>query len=262
MRLASSTVALVTLVVAACAPHRVATRIDPAAGAESAPDPASGSVDAGQGASLPALDQYGAYLRKTHSAAGRPLVRNTGTTVERSNPELSVALAFVAAVPSSGGHVDVARAYRRAGVMDKAHEHLGLAVKLDGGNASAYDELARIWRDWRLPAMALPDAHRAVYYAPWSPEAHNTLGTVFHALGFAQFARGEYYRTLALDPQAAYALNNLCALDLVVGDPFSAARRCAEAARLDPALSAATRNLEQARALIRTLSAETPDGER
>ena len=41
----------------------------------------------------------------------------------------------------------------------------------------------RVWRDWGLPALALGDAHRAIYYAPQSASARNTYGTVMQALG-------------------------------------------------------------------------------
>jgi tetratricopeptide (TPR) repeat protein len=43
-----------------------------------------------------------------------------------------------------------------------------------------------MWRDGGFPDRALADAHRALYYAPSSASAHNTLGTVFQALGPAQ----------------------------------------------------------------------------
>ena len=50
------------------------------------------------------------------------------------------------------------------------------------------------------------DAHRAVYYAPQSAAAHNTLGTIMQALGQDEAARSAYELASALDPKAAYAV--------------------------------------------------------
>jgi Tfp pilus assembly protein PilF len=180
--------------------------------------------------------------------------------VETVDPELGAALAAVAVVPCAATHLRLAEAYRTARILDQAHEHLTLTVQMDPANARAYDGLARIWRDWGLPHLALPDAHRAVYNAPSSPEAHNTFGTVLHALGLRREARAEYEKALELAPRAAYALNNLCALDLADGSAAAAARRCEEALRLDPGLSVAFRNLEQARAILRADILEAADG--
>jgi Flp pilus assembly protein TadD len=83
---------------------------------------------------------------------------------------------------------------------------------LNPRSAAAFDELARIWRDAGVPNLALPDATRAVYFAPTSAEAHNTLGTVLAMLGQLELARREFGRALALDPGAEYARTNLCRL--------------------------------------------------
>lgn len=209
---------------------------------------------------VPPLDAYIAHVREM-SWKARPTMVKTGlATVESSNPRLALALAALAVFPSAQRHIEASDAYRRVGVMDKAHEQLSLAVKLDSRNARAYDGLARIWRDWGFPNMGLPDAYRAVFYAPNSPEAHNTLGTILQALGEMPAARAEYEHALALNPRAAYAMNNLGTLDLVAGEPLSAARRCEEALRLDSTLRVAARNLQQAQAVIRAAAVEVPDG--
>ena len=83
-------------------------------------------------------------------------------------------------------------------------------MRFDPADASSHEALARIWRDWGTPHLGLGDAYRAVHYAPDSPSAANTLGTVLQALGYAEEARDWYRRALALDPNAWYALNNLC----------------------------------------------------
>ena len=61
--------------------------------------------------------------------------------------------------------------------------------------------------------LGLGDAYRAVYYAPGSAAAHNTLGTLLAASGRWAAARVEFGRALALDPSAAYAAHNLVAVD-------------------------------------------------
>jgi Flp pilus assembly protein TadD len=103
--------------------------------------------------------------------------------------------------------------------------------------------------------LALADAHRAVYYAPSSAVAHNTLGTVFQALGYRREARQEYQRALQIDPAATYALNNLCYGWILDRDPARAVDACQSALNLDPRLAAAHNNLGLAYAALGDLEA-------
>jgi Flp pilus assembly protein TadD len=89
----------------------------------------------------------------------------------------------------------------------------------------------------------LSDAHRAVFYAPLSAATHNTLGTVFQALGRHGEARQQYERAIALDPTAAYALNNLCYASILEHQPVKAVKACQAAIALEPTLRVARNNL-------------------
>ena len=109
--------------------------------------------------------------------------------------------------------------------------------------------IARLWRDSGLPQLAVSDAHRAVFFAPDSPVVHNTLGTIFQALGRRALARSEYERALQLDGAAAYALNNLCYGWVLEGRVAKAIAACEHALRIDPALTAARNNLGLAHAV-------------
>ena len=131
-------------------------------------------------------------------------------TIESTDSQLAGALLEAAVLPSAAAYRHVAREYRRVGVLDQAHEYFGRAVKLEPTDAVSYEGLARIWRDWGTPALGLADAYRAVHYAPESPSAANTLGTLLQALGYVAESKEWYGRALALDPHAWYALNNLC----------------------------------------------------
>jgi tetratricopeptide (TPR) repeat protein len=131
-------------------------------------------------------------------------------TVESTNPQLSAALLEAAVSPRAASFRRVGIEYRRVGVLDQAHDYFTRAVKLDPADAASHEALARIWRDWGTPQMGLADAYRAVHYAPDSPSAANTLGTMLQALGYVADAKAWYGRALALDPTAWYALNNLC----------------------------------------------------
>jgi len=82
-----------------------------------------------------------------------------------------------------------------------------------------------------------------VYFAPSSPEARNTLGTVLQALGHRRMAQQEYERALSLNPSATYALNNLCYASMLDGDTRSALNFCRRAIDADPSLAAAHNNL-------------------
>lgn len=164
-------------------------------------------------------------------------------TVETSDPTLSAALVKLSIAQTPEAHRIVADRYRELGILDMAHDHFLRASQLDRFDAAAYEGLARIWRDWGFPQLGLADASRAVYHAPSSASAHNTLGTVLAALGHDGEARREYERAVQLDPRAAYALNNLCYLSFLKGDAAKALAECEAALAVDPALMAARETL-------------------
>jgi Flp pilus assembly protein TadD len=164
-------------------------------------------------------------------------------TVETSDPALSAALLMLSSTATPEAHLIVAERYRELGILDMAHDHFLTAAQLDRADAAAYEGLARIWRDWGFPQLGVADASRAVYYAPSSASAHNTLGTVLAALGHRGEARRQYGRAVQLDPRAAYALNNLCYLSFREGDASHALAECRAALAIDPALTAARETL-------------------
>ena len=141
---------------------------------------------------------------------GKPPVASMAQTIEALDSQLSGALLQAAILPGATTYRNVGREYRRVGVLDQAHEYFTRAARLDPTDAVSYESLARIWRDWGTPALGLADAYRAVHYAPDSPSAANTLGTLLQALGYVNDAKTWYTRALTLDPHAWYALNNLC----------------------------------------------------
>jgi tetratricopeptide (TPR) repeat protein len=186
------------------------------------------------------------------SKPGRPAV----PTAETTDAALMAALTAASASPTAATHRRAAVEYLRVGITDQAADQLSAAIALEPRDAASYEMLARIWRDWGFPARGLADAHRAVFYAPSSATAENTLATLFHRLGRYDAARQHYERALALDASAAYALNNLCALSLDQADPARAVSACQQALEVEPGLRAAARNLETARRLA------DPDGRR
>jgi tetratricopeptide (TPR) repeat protein len=192
---------------------------------------------------------------KRMAAQARPS-RPPALSLEGSDPVLRDALATLALGPTPANHFRVAEAYRRAGVLDRAHDHLLAAVQIDRRFAAGWDGLARVWRDWGAPAAALGEASRAVYFAPGEPAYHNTLGTVLQALGRWSEARGEYEAARAGAPRAAWAPSNLCALELAAGRPADARQRCLEALAIDPAFGPARANLARAE---RALAPHEPD---
>jgi Flp pilus assembly protein TadD len=200
------------------------------------PRPAASEAAVTQGESLET------FIGKVRTISSQP-ARTSATTLEAHDPALAKALLFLEAAPSAAHHRDVADAYLRLGVSDQAHEHLSAAVKLEPRDAGSWDRMARIWRDWGMPHLGLSDAHRAVYYAPASPSAHNTLGTILHALGRRDQARTEFERALQLDPAAAYALNNLCYTWTLDGQLRAAVAACQRAIAIQPDLQLARNNL-------------------
>lgn len=188
------------------------------------------------------LESFIAKVRKL-AAEARPPQRAPAAHAEVTDLRLAAALAVAGARPSPETFRDVAEEYRRLGIADRADQYLQQALTVDPHDAATYDALARLWRDGGVPGLALGDAYRAVYHAPSSPVARNTLGTVLQALGRRKEARQQYERVLQLDPAAAYALNNLCYGWILDREPGRAQAACLAALKIDPALAAARNNL-------------------
>jgi superkiller protein 3 len=193
-------------------------------------------------ASVDSLEAFIAKMRKA-AAEARPPARKPVVNAESADPRLAAALAIAEIQPSPEAFRAVASEYRRLGVADKAHEYVDKAAALGPRDAVTYQLRARLWRDGGFPERALSDAHRAVYYAPLSAAAHNTLGTVFQALGRRADARQQYERAVSLDPNAAYAWNNLCYARILERQAKKAVTDCRAALQLDPTLQPARNNL-------------------
>jgi len=191
----------------------------------------------------PTLQEAIAKVRRLMAEA-RPVPKPSATaTLESRDTELTAALALATVSPGEASYLAVAHMYHRRRVLDRAHEYYSRSLKLNPRSAEAYEGLARVWRDWGSPTLALGDAHRAVHYAPASASARNTLGTILQALGHRKEARTAYLLVLAFDPEAAYAFNNLCYLSFLDGAGERAVAECRVALQLDPALRAARNNL-------------------
>lgn len=180
---------------------------------------------------------------KAAVAAAKASTRPPGDTLEASSPELTAALRLVHSSPTAESNKRVARAYRKAGILDTAYEYFNEAVRLDPKDGWAYDGMAQIWRDWGFPGLGLGHAYRAVYRLPGAPEPLNTLGTILFALGQVHEARMRFEQVLRLSPDASYALNNLCYAALMDGDLDEARAACRRAIEMAPDLSAARNNL-------------------
>jgi tetratricopeptide (TPR) repeat protein len=204
----------------------------------------------------PPADSLETYIGKLRqlSVAARP-EGQAAITLEASNPDLREALAAIGAPPTAVGHRRVADAYRRSGVSIDAHTHYLAALAIDDADAAAYEGLARIWRDWGMPALALGDAQRAVLHAPGSATAHNTLGTVLHALGRESDAERAFERATRLDPDAAYGWTNRCYLSFLRSAFDTAVEHCRRAVALDPESWPARNNLGLIHAATGDLSA-------
>src|SRR3982751_4265749 len=104
------------------------------------------------------------YMRKVRALQSKAAPRNSLLpTIESTNPALMKALMMVAVEDTAANHRAVALAYRRAGVLDFAYKHFQRATALDPCDAVAYDGMARIWRDWGMPDLALTETYHALH---------------------------------------------------------------------------------------------------
>ena len=170
------------------------------------------------------------------------LLPDSGTTVESTDKPLGEALKNLRKADTASDHLAVAAEYRRLRILDKAFDEATLALKRDRRLAAALEQRAQIWREWGLPQLGLADAYRAVFFAPGSASAQNTLGTLLQSIGQTEAARGRYMHVIELDPAAGYAWNNLCYLSLLAGNADRAIDECGTALREEPNLQSAHNN--------------------
>jgi len=163
--------------------------------------------------------------------------------LELSDAGLRSALEAAGPVPTVESLHHVAAAYKRLRVFDRTLSYLEQALALDPKDARTRDALARLWRDWGVPARGLAEAYRAVALSPDSPAAQNTLAILLYDVGEPTGADARFERVLALDPGAAYALSNMCYAALMGGDWTRALGRCQAALAVDPDFAAARNNL-------------------
>ena len=171
-------------------------------------------------------------------------------TLEATRPTLGDIARKQASSPTAANEQRLGDEYVNQGILDAAYDHFEAALRLDPRDAHSQEGVARIWRDWGFPHRGLPSAYRAVYWAPESASAHNTLGTLLLKLGFVDAARDRFEQARQLDPDAAYPLNNLCYLLLANGRPLEAVDLCRAAVATDSQSEQVRNNL--ALALART----------
>ena len=132
--------------------------------------------------------------------------------IEGRDSALREALAALGIESSVAAHLRVAEQYMRVGVRDMAFDHYTDALRLEPRNVAAFDGRARLWRDVGFLGPALADAHRAKYFGPTSAEVRNTLGTILERRGLCRDALIEYREALRLQPDAAWAQQNVTRL--------------------------------------------------
>ena len=198
----------------------------------------------------PKPESLSAFVRqlRTLQANARTTI-SLGNTIESHDPVLAAALLKLKMLPTAANHREVARAYTTAGITDFAYRHYQQALRILPCDSGAFEGLARLWRQWGTPELALSEAHRAVHCRPGSASAYNTLGTVLVALGQLAQAKAAFETAGRLDERAAFVLNNLCYVALQQGDGPAAQQACERALDLEPTMTAAQSNLALAYAL-------------
>jgi Flp pilus assembly protein TadD len=198
------------------------------------------------GAIVLSVLMVGGCALRGQSPGSRPVSARTSTTaatVESLDPALSEALTTAALHPTVENGLRVAEEYQRLGIIDAAQARVERVLDQAPRSAAAHEAMARLWRDSGFPHVALAYAHRAVYFDPANSSAYNTLGTVLDGLKRPDAARQAYLKSFALDHSAAWALSNLCSLELRGGDVDGARQYCEAAVGVSPELKVAHNNL-------------------
>jgi tetratricopeptide (TPR) repeat protein len=134
------------------------------------------------------------------------------TSVESLYPDLQDAVLLADALGTPEAHLRAALEYWKLGIWDAAYGHLSDVITIRPRDSVTLDLRARLMRDLGYLNFAIADANRAVFYAPKSAVARNTLGTVLAGLGDFCAAAQQFQAALALDAEAQFARSNLAAV--------------------------------------------------
>lgn len=172
----------------------------------------------------------------------RPASAPVTASLEQRDVRLQELLQRASSSRTAAALAAAAYRYYELGVRDQALDYFSASLSLDRAFVPALDGKARVWRDAGHADLALTSAHTAIYFAPRSAEAWNTLGTILQSLNRPDDAARAYRRAIDLDAGAAYARNNLCYLS-ILRDARAAAPQCRAASEANPGFVPAIHNL-------------------
>ena len=154
----------------------------------------------------PKPDGLSDYVRRVRALqANARTTISLGNVIESHDPALASALLKLKMLPTAANHREVARAYTTAGITDFAYRHYQQALRIEPCDSSAFEGLARLWRQWGAPDLALEGRASGGALPSASASAHNTLGTVLVALGQLEQAKAAFEIAGRLDRRAAFA---------------------------------------------------------
>lgn len=143
-------------------------------------------------------------------------------------------------------HGNLGEAYRSAGKLGEAEQHLRRALQLDPNLPDVYSNLGNVLRATDRPDEAIAAFRQALRLKASFPEAHNNLGTVLQMQGDLAGAVSQYEHALRLNPRYAQAHNNLGTARTELGQAVEAIASFRQALAIMPHYDEAVVNLAAA----------------
>lgn len=135
------------------------------------------------------------------------------------------------------GHRNLGVAYARAGRLAEAAAHLERAVAIEPEDAASHINLGLAYKNLGQLDRALFHAQEAIRLDPTVPEAHGNLGNLLFKLGKSDEAIQAFARAIELKPDYAEAHFNLARVYQARGEVELASRHRAKAIELRPELA-------------------------
>ncbi len=193
---------------------------------------------------LPAKDRPHRAISHEEASVNAKTSISNADVLEQKHPAVASLIKRIQADPNDPqGHYELASAYHRLQIFDKALLEYEKAIEVGPKNAQYCEGVGRLWRDWGMPKSGIDYLQKALELRPSYIEAWNSLGTIYDQLREFSEAQRCYLKALEFNSELDFVNSNLSFSYLQTGQLQAAVYYGERAVQLNPNLVEGRNNL-------------------